>query len=142
MSVEVLLTRYGLSARAEGLSPKTVSHVRLGVRLFDDFLGGIPDVRKVSADDLRRFIIALQQRPKWQGMRQSNGQNISPTAINTYTRAVKSFWSWLLRESIIKSNPLADVKAPKAGKRLPKVLTEDELRRVLKVASQNDRDYA
>ena len=142
MSVDTLLSRYGLSCRAEGLSPKTVSHVRLGVRLFADFLGGVPDVKKVTGDDLRRFIVALQQRPKWQGMKQANGQKISATAINTYTRAVKSFWSWLLREGIIKSNPLASVPAPKTGKRLPKVLTEDELRRVLRVASKSDRDYA
>jgi len=58
MSIDTLLTRYALSARAEGLSPKTVAHVKLGVKLFTQFLGGIPDVRKVSPDDLRRFIVA------------------------------------------------------------------------------------
>ncbi len=38
MSIDSLLTRYNLAARAEGLSPKTVEHVKLALRLFDSFM--------------------------------------------------------------------------------------------------------
>ena len=55
-----------------GLSPKTIRHVTLAMRLSDDFLGGIEDVRRVSGDDLRRFIVALQQRLKWTGRAQQS----------------------------------------------------------------------
>ncbi len=51
MSMDNLLTRYELIARAEGASPKTIDHVKLAVRLFTNFLGGIQDVRKVPADN-------------------------------------------------------------------------------------------
>ena len=142
MSINRLLARYSLSVKSAGLSDQTVDHTRRSVGFFDEFLGGVPDVRRVTANDLRRFIVGLQAKPKWAGQPQQNGQRISPTSINSYVRAIKSFWSWLQREGIIKSNPLATMPAPKIGKRLPKVLTEDELRRVLRVASQSDRDYA
>ncbi|MFC1929058.1 tyrosine-type recombinase/integrase [Chloroflexota bacterium] len=137
-----MLTRYELIARAEGLSQKTIDHVKLGVKFFNEFLGGINDVRKVSPDDLRQFIVASQQKLKWAGTPQQSEQKISDTAINTYVRGIKSFWSWLDREGTIKDNPLAKVPAPKIPKRLPKVLTEEELTRVLKVANESDRDRA
>jgi len=97
---------------------------------------------KIIADDLKRFIVALQDKTKWSGTPQANGKHLSGTSINTYVRGVKSFWSWLKREGIIKNNPLASVPAPKIPKKLPKILTEDELIRVLKIASRDDRDYA
>jgi site-specific recombinase XerD len=138
MSVDNLLTKYSLNAKAEGLSQQTITHVKRAVGFFDQFLGGIPDVRKVSADDLRRFIVALQQKPRWAGGPQkSNGQSISGTSINTYCRAIKSFWSWLQRDGVIKTNPLASVPAPKLPKRLPKILTEEELRAVFKAADED-----
>jgi hypothetical protein len=61
------LARYTVDARAQNFSPRTVDKMHLGLRLFDEFMGGIHDVRRVQGDDLRRFILALQQRMRWQG---------------------------------------------------------------------------
>ncbi len=61
MSVDVVLTKYSLTAKAEGLSPSTISHVGRTVGFFDDFMDGTSDVRQVKADDLRRFIVAVQK---------------------------------------------------------------------------------
>ncbi len=73
---------------------------------------------------------------------QGRGGRISDTSINTYVRAIKSFWSWLEREGIIKANPLASVKAPKLTKKLPKILTEDELKAILRTVKDSWRDRA
>jgi hypothetical protein len=67
MSIDTLLTRYELTARAEGSSPKTIDHAELAMRLSANFMGGIQDVRKVKADDLRHFIVTLQQSRKGTG---------------------------------------------------------------------------
>lgn len=137
-----MLIRYALNARAQGLSPTTVIHVKRVVGFFTDFLGEIPDVRKVTGDDLKRFIVAMQQKQKWAGTKQQSKQKISGTAINTYVRAIKSFFSWLEREGIIKKSPLVNVPAPKIPKKLPKILTEQELANILKVGGKNDRNRA
>jgi hypothetical protein len=77
MSVQNLLTRYQLEAKAEGLSPKTVEHTRRVVGFFDAFMDGIEDVREVQADDLRRFLIALRQKTKWAGLPCMPGSRLS-----------------------------------------------------------------
>ncbi len=101
-----MLSRYRLSARAEGLSEKTISHTRLAMKLFAEFVGGIADVKQITADDLRWFTIGLQQTTKWRGLPQGNGKKLSGTSINTYIRGVKAFFSRLKREGIIKNDPL------------------------------------
>ena len=103
MSIEGLIARYELSAKAEAKSSKTVDHVKLAVKLFTGSIGGIQDVSKVTADDLRHFILDLEQRPKWAGTSHEKKETISRTALNTYVRGVKAFWAWLVREGIIKS---------------------------------------
>jgi len=142
MSMDNLQNRYELIARAEGASPKTMDHVRLAVRLFTNFMGGIQDVRKVTADDLRHFIIALEQRPKWAGTAHEKKEKISRTALNTYVRGVKAFWAWLKREGIIKDNPLASVRSPKLPERLPKVMTEEQMLAVFRTVADSPRETA
>jgi len=84
MSIQNLLNRYALAARARGESEETIKHTRRIVSYFDSFMGGIQDVAKIQADDLRRFIVALRQKPKWAGLPQANGQQINSTTVNTY----------------------------------------------------------
>jgi site-specific recombinase XerD len=105
-------------------------------------LGGIEDVRKISGDDLRRFIVQLQEKTVWEGLPQNQGRRLSPTSVNTYVRAIKSFWSWLQREGIIKYNPLASIPCPKAPRKLPKVYSEDQLKSVLRTSTLSWRNRA
>jgi hypothetical protein len=74
-----LLPKYVLDAKAQGMTDKSIAHVRLAVKLFAEFLGDIPDIRQVTDDDLRRFVVALQQETKWVGLPQDKGQKLSGT---------------------------------------------------------------
>ncbi len=67
---------------------------------------------------------------------------LSGTSINTYARAIKTFYSWITEQGLISANPLAPVKIPKKPKTLPKVYTEPELRALLAAAEANIRDKA
>jgi integrase/recombinase XerD len=138
---KTVIKKYDLSARAEGLSEKTVKHTNNSVGYFDRFLGGIDDVSKVTADDLKRFIVDLRNRKRWDGRYQLQGKDkISGTSINTYVRAIKSFWAWMEQQDIIKANPLAVVPAPKLPKRLPKLIDENDLKAIFRVdMSQRDK---
>jgi integrase/recombinase XerD len=141
VDINSIILKYTLTEKAEGLSQKTINHTVSAVKYFDKFLGGIDDVSRVTADDLRRFIVGLQNRKRWADRAEVKIQDkISGTSINTYTRAIKAFWSWMQRQNIIKKNPLAEVPAPKLPKKLPKILTEDDLNALLKLKiSSRDR---
>jgi len=62
----------------------------LSVGLFEEFLGGIPDVRRITGDDLRRFVGALRNRSTWAGCPERQKRPLSPTTINTYVRAIRA----------------------------------------------------
>jgi hypothetical protein len=66
-NVKSIILKYTLSAQAEGLSEKTIKHTVSAVKYFDISLGGINDVSKVTADDLRRFIVDLRSHRRWAG---------------------------------------------------------------------------
>jgi len=67
MDVNSVITKYSLSARAEGLSEKTVKHTVNSVNYFANFLDGINDVSKITSDDLKRFLVDLRYRRRWAG---------------------------------------------------------------------------
>jgi site-specific recombinase XerD len=123
-----------VDARAQNFSSKTVEKMQLGLKLFNDFMGGIPDVRQVTGDDLRRFILALQQKTRWQGQRQASQHRLADETIRTYAQVVKVFWTWLLTKKTITKNPMADVALPRVGKKLPRTFTEAEMKSILAAA--------
>src|SRR5690606_10722751 len=45
--------------------------------------------------------------------------------------AIRSFYTWLLREGEAKANPAASVRAPKSGRKLPATLDTDAIARLL-----------
>ncbi len=142
MNLDKLLERYEIDARARGHSFRTITHVKRCAGFFADFLGGVPDVSKVSGDDLRLYFSSLRDRPIRHGPAGEKERKLSQTSINTYARAIKSLWAWMKEEGIIKKNPLARVKTPKKSKPIPTVYTEAELKTVLKAVSTLAREKA
>jgi hypothetical protein len=66
MTLQDALVAYRTYARAEGKSPKTVDWVVFSVGYFAKFLGPRQqDIGTIKGNDLRRFIIALQEKPKF-----------------------------------------------------------------------------
>jgi hypothetical protein len=90
MTLPDLLHLYALVARSEGQSESSISIARHSVGLLEDFLGGIPDVSAVAADELRSLIVDLRHRTRWQGTDQARAEPISTTAIITYVRRIKT----------------------------------------------------
>ena len=134
-----MLARYALIARAEGLSSRTIDHTTRAVRFFHIFLGDPRDVRLIQSDDLRRFILANQQRDRWPG-RARRLQKLSSTSVNTYVRAIKGYWSKMKREGLIEHDTLKEVVPPKLARRLPKTLSEAELKKVFSIVNNQPRE--
>jgi len=66
MTFQDALVAYKTYSKVEGKSPKTVAWVVSSVDYFADFLGlEQQDIEAITGNDLRRFIIALQDKPKF-----------------------------------------------------------------------------
>ena len=62
---------------------------------------------------------------------ESHQGGLSPRSLARRLSAVRSFWRWLQREGLAGSNPAAEVRPPKAGRRLPSTLDVDRMNRLL-----------
>ncbi|MFC1945127.1 tyrosine-type recombinase/integrase [Chloroflexota bacterium] len=142
MSIQNLIQRYSLDVRAKGGSEETIQHTTMVLKFFTDFMDGIDDVTELEGDDLKRFIVHLRQRNKWSGLPYARDERLGGTAINTYVRALKGFFRWLVQEDIIKEDPFAGVSTPKLPKVLPKVFSEQEIKKVFQSIADKPRETA
>jgi hypothetical protein len=82
MSFSDAIARYSTCATSEAQSPKTVKETVACVRRFSQFLGGDPTLGDIGADDLRRFILALQKREAYA---QQSGLPLSGSRSNRHS---------------------------------------------------------
>lgn len=119
-----------------GQSPRTSEEYARDVELFAGFLEPnhpktIPFSKLADAtpSDVRRFVMELMGPRKY-----------TPTSVRRKIAALRSYYGLQKREGRRADNPAADVPPPKAPKRLPQVLSEPEVTRLLRtrVAGKND----
>jgi len=142
------LTAYRICARAEGKSPRTIEWVSSSVRYFTDFLGGDPYIKAITGDDLRRFIIALQDSNRYRKHPyvKAQHQKLSPQSIETYARAIRAFFGYLHREGLIEQNPMQKVRMPRVPKKVVPTFSVKEIEQLLSQPDRHTdrgfRDYA
>jgi len=148
MTLQDALVAYRTYARAEGKSPKTVDWVVSSVGYLAEFLSPEQqDIEKITGDDLRRFIIALRDKPKFANHPHNKTQpvKLSAQSIETYCRGIKAFFGFLERESFVETNVMAKVKMPKVPEKIIPTFTEKELEKLLtqpdKSSNEGFRDY-
>ena len=148
MTIQDALVAYRTYARAEGKSPKTISWVVSSVGYFAEFLGPQQqDIGTIKGNDLRRFIIALQEKPKFSNHPYNKTQpvNLSAQSIETYCRGIRAFFAFLKREGFISTNVIAKVKTPKTPEVVIPTFSEKEIAKLLsqpnKGTNEGFRDY-
>jgi site-specific recombinase XerD len=99
------------SLLAENKSPRTVETYGEALRLFGDFL--------LEREHVEAFIADLLA--KWK----------PATASNRY-RALHSFFKWAVAEEEIAAHPMANMKPPAVPEEPPQVLTDDDIKRLLR----------
>lgn len=102
----------------------TSEHTRTAYRgdlaEFYKFLEGRAPA-SVTRDDLRRYLAGLSTRT----------EPFSKRTIARKLASIRSFFRYLVREGYAKKNPASTVNNPKLEKRLPMVLDENEIDRLL-----------
>lgn len=85
----------------------------------------IDSVKAVTATSLNSFVLYLEQ----------NG--MKPATISRSIASMKAFFVYLYKTRQIDADPTENLKAPKIEKKLPSVLTTDEMTRLLEQPSGN-----
>lgn len=85
----------------------------------------IDSVEKVTATSLNSYILYLEQ----------NG--MKPATVSRSIVSMKAFFSYLYKTRQLDTDPAEDLKPPKIEKKLPSVLTMDEMIRLLEQPSGN-----
>ena len=121
-------------ALTEEKSPKTIRWIMSSVTYFREFLWPDgQDIDAITGNDLRRFIIELQQRPKFLKHLYPKPRQDKLTAqpIETYVRPVQVFFGYLHREELINHNPMVKVKMPRLSKKVVPTFSNKEVERRL-----------
>jgi len=113
---EELVERYLEHVRVEKrLAQRTVELYALDLQKLKDFAAQVPvALTQVQNTHIRRWVAQMHS-----GGRSGRG-------IALILSGWRGFYTWLGREGLVASNPVQDVRSPKAAKPLPKALSVDD----------------
>ena len=113
----------------KGLSDKTRKSYENDLNVYKNFLNKekISNVNDIKSDNIKKFI------------KERNIENTTTIAHNL--TVIKNFHAYLLKEAISKNNPAEFIERPKLRKSLPKVLSEDDVYKLLDINICTPFDY-
>jgi integrase/recombinase XerC len=103
------------------LSPHTDSNYRRDLERFVAYCksNDIAQWSRIDSQHVRMFAAAEFRR------------GAAPRTVQRRLSALRTFFAFLVREAVLKSNPAIGVQAPKAKKRLPQTIDVDQVNRLL-----------
>jgi integrase/recombinase XerC len=118
-----------LQVMAAPLVQRYLDHVRFEKRLAERTVALYAlDLDKLAGNAALAGVELLQVQSshirRWVAQMHSSGR--SGRGIALILSGWRGFYTWLGREGLVASNPVQDVRAPKAGKPLPKALAVDD----------------
>jgi site-specific recombinase XerD len=136
VGLEALVPSFRRHLRAANLSPRTVRGYGDSCELFLRFLAehGMPtSIDAITREHIESFIEDLLARWK-------------PATANTRYRSLQQFFKWAVAEGEIAESPMRNMRPPKIPEDAPAILSQDDLRALLKAcegkAFQDVRDAA
>lgn len=106
-----------------GLAENTIEAYQRDLESFSEFLNAL---NIDSIDKITRFHINLY-------IKELRNKNFKPTSIVRKIAAIRGWFSWLVINNEIKIDPALSVEHPKLAEMLPKVLTFDDVNKILSI---------
>ena len=99
------------------MSQNTVASYCSDVKRFMDSYTG--RIENADAEDIEKYI--------------GSRKNLTARSQARVISSLRSFYDWLVQEGVITDNPCDNVDAPKIGRNIPDVLSEEEVSRLMDV---------
>jgi len=117
-SLKKRVSAFLAAKRIDGLSAKTIENYRYTLGIFTEQVDRA--VTKITVDDLREYISYLSET---RGLRDGS--------LLTHINTLRSFFSWLTVEDIIRKNPMLKIKSPRLDRaRSRHALSQEQLERL------------
>ena len=107
-------------------SENTISSYKRDLNKLNSYLK--KDFTKLTKADIQKYI-------------QNLSKNESSNTISRTISSLKSFYKFLEINKYTNTNPLTTIISPKTARKLPKVLSEEEVNKLLDINLNNDFDY-
>jgi len=132
-----LAESYLLHLRASRRSAGTIVMYRRILGRFERFLaallGSAPSADALTRDAARRYLVHLQQQPRYVDMPDRRGGRLAPATLNQHARALRAFARWLWDEGFTAEHRLDRLRMPKVPLSDIEPLTPAEVERLLAV---------
>jgi site-specific recombinase XerD len=123
--IEDLLPSWTISLQAAGKPPATVYAYTSAMRLLDEFLEprGMPTaVASIRKEHVEAFLAWM-------------AKNYKPASCRNRYTGFRRFFAWCLEEGEVTESPMRNIDPSPIPENPPPVLTEDQLRALLKACS-------
>lgn len=127
MNWDSLIKSFSTYLRIErSLSTNTIESYSSDLNKLSDFLTPKSiSATKVRLNDLKDFITSISEI-------------LSETSQSRIISAIKSFYKFLLIENLIQTDPSENLVSPKIGRKLPNVLTIEEINLIINSVESNN----
>lgn len=103
----------------KGLSDNTIQAYRRDIMAFIEYCQ-VDDIKLITRIHISSFIMDLREK------------NISQSSISRKVSALKSFFKWASANEYVVSNPISSFEPAKLPKHLPKVLSVNDIKTMMK----------
>jgi integrase/recombinase XerD len=114
-----------------GVSPRTLDAYGRDLKRLVDYAqrAGVDDVGQLSAAQVREFVYDLKD------------QGLQATSIRRTLSALRTYFGFLVAEEHVTADPTEQVEMPKTWRKLPGVLSRDDVEKILEAPEISDRLY-
>ena len=121
MNVQILSQYLEFLEIEKGLSANTIDAYRRDLTDFLDFCAskGVEELNDIERSHINGYILKLHD------------EKYTPTSVMRKTASLRGFFKWLCANEICQKNPALTLEQPKIPKKLPKVMTIDEINTIL-----------
>lgn len=102
-NLKMRVEQFIVAKQIEGLSEKTLQNYRQQLEMFANRIK--KSVNQISSDDIREYVFYL-----------TNERKVKQRSLETYMAYLKTFFSWLVTEEVIKRDPMKKIHSGKLDK--------------------------
>lgn len=115
-STDYLLESYLTAIRVEGKSEKTIERYKYIIKRFLSVVGAVSS--EVTTNHIRKYLSDEKAR------------GISDVTLKGYREVLSAYFGWLMREELIRKNPIGNISPIKCQKKVKHAYSEMDIERL------------